>query len=439
MRLEDAILLSLAQNPDLVAVRASEPVAHAAFHVAEVYPWNPQFQTQVLPYSRDRNGNDGAISQQHVIVQTFEFGGQRSFRTRAAAANWRQVSGTVLQAELMNAAQTTRLFYSALYQRELRDVSRSLADLNEQLVGVLQRRQKAGLSNRSDSELARLQLQSSRRQQRLAESNYQTALMQLRNQMNLDTSSPLELDSSWMKMHWQSVDELIFGSSASESVEGSLESRSSGSLKTADASQPGDATLRQLVASRPDVVAARAAASMASENLNLANAMRRPNLQAGPMWQRDETSTQFWGVQAQVDIPVVNTGKPLVRQRIAELRQQRTTALQLENRAVLEARAAIQRYQRARRLVEQSREEVAFSIPDALAPFEDQFKAGQITLLQVFAARAAIAQSQQSFLALLNELALAAADVMQTTGLPAQQMVMDIKTLPSVTEEVPVP
>ena len=37
------------------------------------------------------------------------------------------------------------------------------------------------------------------------------------------------------------------------------------------------------------------------------------------------------------------------------MRQQEIAAAQLENRAVLEARAAIQRYERARRLVEQSR------------------------------------------------------------------------------------
>ncbi len=80
LTLDDAIAVSLDRNPTLIAVRASEPVAHAAFHVAETYPWNPQFQTQVAPYSRDRDGNDGAVSQQHVIVQTFELGGQRRFR-----------------------------------------------------------------------------------------------------------------------------------------------------------------------------------------------------------------------------------------------------------------------------------------------------------------------------------------------------------------------
>ena len=128
LTLDDAIAVSLDRNPTLIALRASEPVAHAAYHVAETYPWNPQFQLQVAPYSRDRDGNDGAVSQQYVIVQTFEMGGQRRYRRGAAAASWEQTSSTVRQAELMNAAQTTRLYFTAIYQRELRDLSQSLAD-----------------------------------------------------------------------------------------------------------------------------------------------------------------------------------------------------------------------------------------------------------------------------------------------------------------------
>jgi len=76
LSLDEAIGLGLAGNPDLAAVRATEPVAIAAMEVAKTYIYNPQFQTQILPYSRDRNGEDGAISQQHVVVQTFELGGQ---------------------------------------------------------------------------------------------------------------------------------------------------------------------------------------------------------------------------------------------------------------------------------------------------------------------------------------------------------------------------
>jgi len=200
-----------------------------------------------------------------------------------------------------------------------------------------------------------------------------------------------------------------------------------------------EAMLRQLVVDRPDVMAARAGVTMAAENLRLAIAMRQPALQMGPMWQRDDASTEFWGVQAQMNIPLVNTGKPLVAQRIAELHQQRITVAQLENRAVLAARAAVQRYERARRLVDQSGGEFVRSLSDALRPFEDQFHAGQITLLQVFAARAALAQSRRSVLDLWNELALAAADVTQATGLPPQQMVIDVEPRPRPVEQVPTP
>jgi len=144
LTLDEAIAMGVARNPDLAAVRANEPVAIAAIGVANTYIYNPQFQTQVLPYSRDRNGDDGAVSQQHVVVQTFELGGQQQHREGMAAANWRQVHHTVHQAELLNIAQTTRLFFAALYQRELLELSQSLADMNEQMIGVIERREKAG-------------------------------------------------------------------------------------------------------------------------------------------------------------------------------------------------------------------------------------------------------------------------------------------------------
>jgi len=437
LRLVDAIIIAHVRNPELAAVRAAEPVAHAAYHAAETYPWNPQFQTQVFPYSRDRNGYDGAVSQQHVIVQTFEFGGQQRFRTGAASANWEQVIGTIRQAELLTTAQTTRLYFAGIYQRELRDMMQTVVDLNEELVGVLQRRERAGQANTADVALARLQAQSSRRKQRLANASYQTAMIRLRNQLNLDPTEPLELADEWTDWQWRSLDEAISGGAGNTSIE-SRDSRRHPVDRIAPHT-PDDMTIRQMVAERPDVVAARAAEAGAFNNLRLANAMRRPNLQIGPMYQHDDASTEFWGVQAQIDIPVVNSGRPMAEQRYAELRQQQITAAQLENRAVLESRAAIQRYERARRLVEQSRGELGQTIPQILKLYEDQFKAGQITLLQVFAARTAIVQSRLSFLDLLNELAQAVADVTQATGLSPAQLMTETEPPRDPQEEVPWP
>ena len=84
-------------------------MTRAAYHVAKTYPFNPQFQTQVLPYTRDRAGHDAPVSQQHTIVQTFELAHQRRFRAGAAAADWARVRGNIRTAELMSAAQTERL------------------------------------------------------------------------------------------------------------------------------------------------------------------------------------------------------------------------------------------------------------------------------------------------------------------------------------------
>jgi outer membrane protein TolC len=429
LSLDEAISLGLSRNPDLAAVRASEPVAIAAIGVANTYIYNPQFQTQVLPYNRDRNGADGAVSQQHVVVQTIELGGQQRHREGMAAANWRQVHSTVNQAELMNMAQTTRLYFAALYQRELRDLSSSLASMNEQLIGVIERREKAGQSNKADLELTKLQYRASLRQLRLTEAGYQTALAALRTQLNFAANAPLDLTGKWAGWRWRPM----------EDAAGLPQSATDTDVIAFDAytasTSIDDSVLRQLVVNRPDVVAARSAVAMAAENMRLADAMRCPNLQAGPMYQRDEASGVFWGVQAQIDIPVVNTGKPLVQQRMAELRLQQVTATQLENRAILEARAAIQRYERARRLVAQSRDEFNRDLSKALKPFEDQFKAGQITLLQVFAARTTLIQSQQSFFDLLNELTLATADVTQATGLPPQMLIIMMESLPKPESE----
>ncbi|QDV47574.1 copper/silver efflux system outer membrane protein CusC [Stieleria neptunia] len=432
LSLDEAIGLGLSQNPDLAAVRATEPVASAAMGVANTYIYNPQFQTQVLPYSRDRNGEDGSVSQQHVVVQTFELGGQQQHREGMAAANWRQVHNTVNQAELLNMAQTTRFFFAALYQRELRDLNAALAEMNEQIIGVIERREKAGQSNKADVELAKLQYRATLRQQRLAEAGYQTAMLSLRNQLNFAPDATIDLAGKWTNWQWQPLDVVVGMAQPMMASEEPIDHLQLDSLD--------DAFLRQLVANRPDVLAARSAVSMASENMRLADAMRCPSLQGGPMFQRDDSSTVFWGVQAQIDIPVVNNGKPLVQQRLAELRQQQITATQLENRAVLEARAAIQRYERARRLVEQSRADFDRDLNEALQPFEDQFKAGQINLLQVFAARTTLIQSQQGFFDLLNELTLAMADVTQATGMQPQMLVSmteSVATAENATLEMP--
>ena len=77
-------------------------------------------------------------------------------------------------------------------------------------------------------------------------------------------------------------------------------------------------------ASRPDVMAARSDIDVARANLSLATASKTPDLQIGPYYQRTLDGTTFWGFRAQMDLPVINSGRPLERQRAAELGQRLT-------------------------------------------------------------------------------------------------------------------
>ena len=79
----------------------------------------------------------------------------------------------------------------------------------------------------------------------------------------------------------------------------------------------------------------------------LATANKTPDLQIGPYYQRTADGTSFLGFRAQMDIPVINSGRPLEQQRISEFNQRVTGWQQLQRRAELEALAAWERYELA--------------------------------------------------------------------------------------------
>src|SRR5207244_11879157 len=98
-----------------------------------------------------------------------------------------------------------------------------------------------------------------------------------------------------------------------------------------------EALVAQLAGGRPDVLAARANFEAARANLGLARASRVPSLMIGPFYEHDTEAVQSYGLQAQIEIPVVNSGRPLVRQREAELRQRQVAFEQRQAKARVEA------------------------------------------------------------------------------------------------------
>ena len=417
LTLPAAIEASLEQNPDLVALRQTEGVSRAIVGVARSFPFNPFFQFQATPVEQAPASAKGAepnaaqkIFQYYLVMHTFELAHQRRHREAAAMAQLRTVRWNIFQAELLNIAQTEQLFMAALYQRGLRDLSRAGAQLSASMLSMMEQQEAAGPASAANVATTRTDARATRQQARLAEANYQTALLALRRQLNLPSTAAFEPVGDLAEFEWLPVS-------------GEHLSRVPSLSRSISERDSLDAIVSELASGRPDVLAARSTAAAAQANMNLARASRVPNLIAGPYYQSDDFGIKYFGFRGQVDIPVANSGKPLVRQRGAELRQQQVTAQQLRNRAEQEVRVAIERYERARQMAEDSAADLGEGMPIELRRLEQQFQAGEIDMLQIFTARTSLLQLRRAYLDSLNEVALAAAGVTAATGLPPDALV----------------
>jgi len=405
--------IALERNPDLMAATQSWPVSRAALEVAKRYPYAPTAQVQMAPSPREADGGTLKTLTQVTLSQTFELGGQRHHRWRSGVAQLDRTEWLIRQAAVSTVAETQRRFFTALYQRHLLDVRQSMAELNEKLLGVLQRRFEAGQASAADVALARIEARSTAQQAAVVQTKSVAALQNLRTQLGLDSDQRLGLDHG--------VDEVEL---LPPQVLELLAEQTSPELDDADAvdRSRGSATFAELGAARPDVLAVKADLRWAQSQLNLARASLVPSVQLGPYFERDEGNTQFWGLVTQMKLGNAHTsnGTALVRQRQAEVRQRRVLLDQFAWKARLEIAAAARRYQQARRVVEPMGDDVAEQLLREVRRVQDLYAAGQVDLVRVFAARQAFLQFRTSRAEALNQLGQSAADLTAATGmLPA--------------------
>jgi len=410
LSLLDAIDMALAQNPDLTAQRYAEGVSEGALGVAQTYPFNPWVQIQVLPGSSNPTGNGDTTAHYVLLMQQLQLAHQRRYRTEAAEAALNSVRWNFVMAKLSNMAQTERFYFAALYRQELAELSAAIARISSESLSIAEKQLAAGEITGADVAIARLEAQSALQQAQLADANYQNALLDLRRQLGLPLTAPLTLSGRLSDVRWLSFSGPVPAWLKFVEVDLS-EIQSSQSLA------------RHLAAGRPDVSAAASDYFAAQANLDLAHANRCPDLQVGPYYARGDDSTTFWGLRAQMDLPVLNTGMPMVRQRMAELNQRRGVWEQLLVRATLEAETALQRYERALLLTAAQRPAEAGQLPLELQKLEEQFRAGEVDMVRVVAARTSFLRARQAELDNLNEVAQAAAAVVAATGLPPQAVV----------------
>jgi len=411
LSLQQALTGALSSNPDLVALRQGNPAQASpeAVEVARRFPvaLNPTVFIDYRPITlipRDPFGTGTGTGsggpqgrpyyhngQGYLLVairQPIEFGNQTTHRHGIAKAAYKQVQWQVVQAELTALVQTYRVFQTAAYRREKLRVAERLADFNDNLPRTIERRLGGGQGQPADLAFAKVEGRATRQQARAARQDYVTALTDLRNQIGIPES-------------------------AAES-EPLGEFALPGNIPPIDEQAMVEAALK----CRPDLHAAQAAIEGAGSAVRLARGDRIPSAIFGPQYVQDEAGIQYIGFNLAPTLPLLNNGKPLVRQREAEQRRAVVAHQQAQPRAVSQVRAAVARWNGATALVNDS-SGLTGDLGGEVASLERLFEAGQTDLTRVQQARQRMIQLENAQLDALWAATQAQADLMLALGVPS--------------------
>jgi len=412
--MEAALYGTLTANPDLVTLRQGAPIANApspeAVEVARRFPTalNPTVWIDFRPitlvpvgtFGGGIAGGGGAASTSHhgfyqygqayilvSIRQPVELGHQTTHRYHIAQAAYDQQRWTVLQAELTALVQTYRFFQTAAYRREKYRLAQNLADFNDRLAQTLERRLQANQAPPADVILARVEGRATRQQVKATRQDYLTALTDLRNQIGMpDQAGTAEpLGEFTLPPYIPPVDE--------------------------------ETMVQQALQTRPDIHAAQAQVRVAEAAVRLAKGDTIPTPVVGPQYAMDEAGVQYVGLILVSPLPILNSGKPLVHQRQAELQRALVAAQQAQARAVSQVRAAVAKWNAATDLVNDSTG-LSDELGKEVAALERLFEANQADLTRLMQARQRLIQLDNSRLDAVWAATQAQADLLLALGAP---------------------
>ena len=407
--------LAVADNPDLVTLRQTERVSLAAKGVAETYPFNPFVQVQATPFQNAGSGGPNRMYHYVLLMQTIQLAHQQDFREQGAKCALNSTRWNIHQAELQTLAQAQRLYFTALYLHGLQELAETSHENNLQLLEILENQLNAGAVTAADVAIVRVDTTSTQQQQQLAAANFQNALRDLARHVGMQPISLRDISGDIEQFRWQ-LPNIAIQNIALQNMESSQDDWNHAVLNSTN-------SVVGWAKSRPDVMAARSDVDVSRANLGLASASKTPDLQVGPYYQSTADSTTFLGLRAQMDLPIVNNGEPLERQRLAEYHQRTTAWNQTQRRAELEALAAMDRYADTLVIIQSNTSDQPYSdLPAELKGLEKEFLAGEVDIVRVVQARNSLILNHRARLDLLNELSQAAATLVGATGIPFESI-----------------
>ncbi len=253
---------------------------------------------------------------------------------------------------------------------------------------ALRRRLDANQVSAADVVLAEVENEATRQQVDVARQDYANALADLRNQLGLPESASTA----------EPLGEFVLPRTIPEVDEQGL--------------------IQMALQSRPEIQVARAAAAGANAAVNLAHGDRIPTPVVGPLYQGDEAGIQYVGFVLISPIPILNSGKPLQRQREADLRRALVTLQEIEKRTVIQVKAATAKWNGATRLVNRTAG-LSESLRAQVKRMEQLFEVNQADLTKLLQSRQRLIQLENAELDALWQATQAQADLLTALGAPS--------------------
>ena len=322
------------------------------------------------------------------IRQPIELGHQTTHRYEIAKAAYDQARWGIAQAEVLALVQTYRFFQTSAYRREKLRLAEDLVRFNDRLVTSLRKGLEGGAGvQAADVALAEVERESVFQLVEAARQDYATALADLQNQLGrpetAGTAEPLG--------------EFVLPPYIPEAED--------------------EALIRAALEGRPEIHAAQAAVCGARAAINLAKGDRMPTMILGPEYTRDEFGNHFAGFVLVAPLPVLNDGSPLVRQREAEYRRAVIAYQQVQQRTIIQVKAATAKWNAANRLVERTNG-TSDALKKGVDRLERLFEENATDITKLLQARQRLIQLENARLDAVWQATQAQADLLTALGAP---------------------
>jgi cobalt-zinc-cadmium efflux system outer membrane protein len=382
---EAAIRWGLQNNPELAALRQQHGISAAAVVIAETYPFNPVWEAKVRAASGPTSaGISNRVSNEHKILLDVEVRHQGQYRRRAAGDALIRTDWEIAFQEVSLALRVVHAFDAVIYQQNKLALIEQALRLNEEAAKNVTLLAQQGKLRAIDVILIGTEVNDTRAQLAPAHVAYEKAWHELRRALGV--------------------------------VEGNFTVQ--GTLDVLPTQDDPQTLLAAALEQRPDLHARQLAVAEADARVRLALADRYGNPNIGPAYEYDPTRINLIGVQFTIPLPVLNTHRGDLSQRMAERTRAALELRQAEVTIQQDLDAALARLNAARRWVEMYRNELLPDLQKSLDDTQRLFAAGEpsVDVLRVLDIRRKVLKARDTYLDAIYEMRQAQDDLSAAVG-----------------------